>query len=137
MLLSQLLERHGHSAESIPIGPIPEMLSQVAVANPRVVCISALPPFALNQARLVYTKLRAHQPGLHIFICIWHFEGDPQTAAIRLRLAAGDGFFTTVPQVLQYITSQAEATTGQLNHRDECVPTSNEETGEVNQQECA
>jgi len=112
MLLSQLLERHGHRAESIPIGPTQEMLSQIAVANPSVVCISALPPFALNQARVLYAKLRAHQPGLHIVIYLWHFEGDPQKAAIRVRLAAGDGFFTTVPQVLQHFTSRAEAITG-------------------------
>src|SRR5215469_1658812 len=126
MLLAQLLERHGHSAESISIGPTSEMLSQVADANPRVVCISALPPFALNYARMLYAKLRAHQPGLHVVICLWHFEGDPQKAAIRLRLAAGDGFFTTMPQVLQHIASRAQPTTGQT---EECVPISNEESG--------
>jgi predicted PurR-regulated permease PerM len=123
MLLAQLLERHGHSAESISIGPTSEMLSQVEDANPRVVCISALPPFALNHARALYAKLRAHEPGLHIVVCLWHFEGDPQKAAIRLRLVAGDGFFTTVPQVLQHIASRAEPTTGHTGQTEECVPT--------------
>jgi len=79
------------------------MLSQVADANPDVVCISALPPFALNHARALYTKLRARLPKLHIIICFWHFEGDLQKAASRLKLATGHGFFTTLPEVLQHI----------------------------------
>jgi hypothetical protein len=103
MLLSQLLERQGHRAESILIGATSEMLSQVADANLGVVCISALPPFALNHARALYTKLHTQSPDLHIVVCVWQFEGDPQKAAIRLKLATGHGFFTTLPQVRQHI----------------------------------
>jgi hypothetical protein len=103
MLLSQLLERQGHRAESILIGTTSEMLSQVADANPDVVCISALPPFAVNHARALFAKLRARLPELHIIICLWHFEGDPQKAASRLKQAMGHGFFTTLPEVLQHI----------------------------------
>jgi hypothetical protein len=103
MLLSQLLERKGHRAESISIGTTPEMLSQVQDANLNVVCISALPPFAVNHARALYTKLHTQSPDLHIVVCVWQFEGDPQKAAIRLKLATGHGFFTTLPQVLQHI----------------------------------
>jgi predicted PurR-regulated permease PerM len=106
MLLSQLLERQGHRAESIPIGATSEMLSEVADANPDVVCISALPPFALNHARALYTKLRARSPELHIVICLWHFEGDLQRAASRLKLAKDHGFLTTLAEVLQHITSR-------------------------------
>jgi predicted PurR-regulated permease PerM len=108
MLLSQLLERQGHRAESTPIGTTFEMLSQVTDAGPSVVCISALPPFALNHARALYTKLHARVPSLHIVICLWHFKGDVQRAARRLRLARGHGFFTTIPQVLHHIASRTE-----------------------------
>jgi hypothetical protein len=103
MLLSQLLERQGHRAESILIGTTSEMLSQVEDANPDVVCISALPPFALNHARALHTKLHAHLPKLYIIICLWNFEGDAQKAASRLRQATGHGFFATLPEVLQHI----------------------------------
>jgi predicted PurR-regulated permease PerM len=114
LLLSQLLERQGQRAASIPIGTTAEMLSEVADANPNVVCISALPPFALNHARALYAKLRARSPNLPIVICLWHFEGDPQKAAARLKLAAGHGFFTTLPQVLQHIAFRAGAGQNQL-----------------------
>ena len=108
MLLAQLLERQGHWAESIPIGTTSEMLSHVADANPSVVCISALPPFALNHARALYGILRARLPGLHIVICLWHFEGDLQRAARRLKLATSHGLFTMLPQVLHHIASRSE-----------------------------
>jgi predicted PurR-regulated permease PerM len=116
MLLAQLLERQGQRAQSIRIGTTSEMLSQVAESNPWLVCISALPPFAMDHARALYTKLRAHSPELKIVICLWHFEGDPQKAATRLKLAKGHGFFTTLPQVLQHIGSRAETTAPSVKH---------------------
>lgn len=56
----------------------------------------------------LYTKLRTQSPDLHIVVCLWHFEGDPQKAAMRLKLTRGHGFFTTLPQVLQHIAFRAE-----------------------------
>src|SRR5208282_3889315 len=103
MLLAQLLERNGQKAQSIPIGTTAEMLSQVAELNPEVVCISALPPFAVNHARALYAKLRAQAPGLYIALCLWHFEADARKAANRLKLSTGHGFFTTLPQVMRHM----------------------------------
>jgi predicted PurR-regulated permease PerM len=108
MLLVRLLERQGHNAQSVSIDTTTEMLSQVAELRPGVVCISALPPFAVNHARALYKKLRAQSPDLHIVVCLWHFEGDPQKAATRLKMARGHEFFTTLPQVLQHIAFQAQ-----------------------------
>jgi predicted PurR-regulated permease PerM len=108
MLLCQLLDRQGHRAQSIPIGTTMEMLSQVQNLNPGIVCISALPPFAVGHTRALYAKLRTQSPDLHIVVCLWHFEGDPEKAAIRLKLVRGHEFFTTLPQVLQHIAFRAE-----------------------------
>jgi len=109
MLLAQLLERQGGRAESIPIGTPEEMLSLVAKSNPTVVCISALPPLAMSHARDLYAKLRAQFPDLHIVICLWHFEGDPAKAAIRLKVGKGHAFFTTLPEVLQHIADRTHS----------------------------
>ncbi|MGC1620588.1 MAG: AI-2E family transporter [Candidatus Acidiferrum sp.] len=103
MLLAQLLARNGQHAQSISIGATAEMLSQVAELNPEIVCISALPPFAVNHARALYAKLRTQAPNLFIALCLWHFEGDAQKAVNRLKLSKRHGFFTTLPQVLQHI----------------------------------
>ena len=101
LILCQLLERQGHSAWSIPIGTTAEMLSQVTKAKPSLVCISALPPFALEHARGLFNKLRLQSSDLHVVICLWQFEGDAQKVAARFKLTLGDGFFTTLHQVLQ------------------------------------
>ncbi|MGB6597095.1 MAG: AI-2E family transporter [Candidatus Acidiferrum sp.] len=116
MVLAQLLERQGHRAQGIAIGTTAEMLAQVAELNPAVVCISALPPFAVNHARALYARLRAQAPDLYIAVCLWHFEGDPEKAAIRLKLTKGHGVFTTLPQILKHIvlrTQEAEVGTAQ------------------------
>jgi predicted PurR-regulated permease PerM len=103
-LLSQILRRQGHFAQSIRIGPVATMLSAVLELNPTVVCISALPPFALSHARGLYTRLRQQFPELHIVICLWHFDGDLRQAEIGFRMAKGHGFFTTLPDVSQHIS---------------------------------
>ena len=101
-LLSQLLERQGNKSQSIAIGTTAEMLAQVAEANPDIVCISALPPFAIDHARALYVKLRAHSPNVRVVVCLWHSEGNPEKIANRLKLVAGDGLYTTLPLALQH-----------------------------------
>jgi predicted PurR-regulated permease PerM len=113
LILCQLLERQGCRTQSIPIGMTAEMLSQVMDAKPALVCISALPPFALDHARALYNKLRLQSPELQIVICLWHFEGDAQKMAARFKLAPGDKFFTTLRQVLQDVASRFQTVNSQ------------------------
>jgi predicted PurR-regulated permease PerM len=110
MLLSQLLERQGQRAQSIRIATASEMLSEVSESNPELVCISALPPFALDHARALYAKLRAQSPELQIIIGLWHSQGDTQKVATRLKMAKGHVIFTTLPQVLQHIGLRVQTT---------------------------
>jgi predicted PurR-regulated permease PerM len=105
-LLCQLLERRGMKADRLPIAPADEMLSRAAAMRPEIVCISALPPLAINHTRMLYSRLRSHAPGVPIAVCLWHFEGDPQKTANLLRLSPRDRFFTTLPEVLQYLSGQ-------------------------------
>src|SRR6476646_5409155 len=78
LMLAQLLERQGQAARSIQIGSTTDMLAEVVEVNPRVVCISALLPFAIDHARALYLKLRAQSPKLNIVTCLWHCEGDAE-----------------------------------------------------------
>jgi len=108
LMLAQLLERQGQAARSIQIASTADMLAEVVEAKPRLVCISALPPFAIDHARALYLKLHAQQPKLNIATCLWHFEGDAEKVAIRLKLATGHRLFTTLPQVLRFIALEQE-----------------------------
>ncbi len=56
IMLAQLLERAGYSATALPIGSVERMLAEVASADPEVVCLSALPPYAISHARGIYRQ---------------------------------------------------------------------------------
>ncbi len=102
IMLAQLLEGRGYEAQNVPRGPISEVLAQVADAKPSIVCISALPPFAIGHAREVYRRLRLLLPKTRIGICLWQWESDLYKTAGRLKMSKGDLVFSTLPQVLEY-----------------------------------
>ena len=83
-------------------------MSKVAELKPGVVCLSALPPFAVGHARALYLRIRTQFPGLDVVVCLWHFEGDLQKVMARIKLAHGHGLFTTLPEVLQHTASRAK-----------------------------
>jgi predicted PurR-regulated permease PerM len=99
-MLAQVLERAGHRAQCIPVDAAAEMLAQIRAAHPDVVCISALPPFAVPHVRSLYAKLRAQEPNLRILVGLWHFSGDPSKISRRLGLAGGSQTFSTLGEFL-------------------------------------
>ncbi len=102
-MLAQLLTRAGFEVQALPIGPAAEMLEAVARATPQLVCISALPPFAISHARLLYRRLKAQSPNLDILVGLWNFTGDIQLAAKRTGITQDGGVYTTLAAMLQNI----------------------------------
>jgi predicted PurR-regulated permease PerM len=100
IMLAQLLERAGYRALAIPIGTTSEMLAQLKECNPDIVCISALPPFALLHARDLYRKVRVVAPRAKIVIGLWRFSGDTTKAVIRLNIDGSDKLVTTLVQTV-------------------------------------
>ena len=115
LMLAQLFESQGYSAQNVPIGPVSDMLPQVSEARPRIVCISALPPFAISHARELYRRLRRLSPDVRIVICFWNFEGDLPKTAIRLRLSKGDLVFSTMRQVTDYVNVELKSNVAQAS----------------------
>jgi predicted PurR-regulated permease PerM len=109
-LLAQLLESHGEHAQCIGLASTSEMLGQIADYSPHAICISALPPFALNHARELYGKLRTRFPGLKIAVCLWHFEGDLDRVAARLRLAKNHHIFTMLTDAVNFFSGKPTET---------------------------
>jgi predicted PurR-regulated permease PerM len=105
-LLAQVLERNGVRSASVAIGSMAETITQVSESNPGTVCISALPPLAMNHTRTLYAELRARSPELQIIVCLWHLEGDLQRAASPLRLSSRDQLFGTLRDVLRHFAGQ-------------------------------
>jgi hypothetical protein len=84
-----------------------ELRSQAAVTVPQVICMSALPPFAVEHARTLYKRLRHQFFSPHIIICFWHFEGALEKVAARLKIEALDRLLTTLPQIMSNICEVA------------------------------
>jgi hypothetical protein len=100
IMLAQLLEKSGYSAQAIAIGTTAEMLAQVKDRSPDIVCISALPPFALLHARELYKRVRSVLPETKIVIGLWKFGGDPAKATVRLNIAGDDKLALTLAQTV-------------------------------------
>jgi predicted PurR-regulated permease PerM len=107
VLLSQLLGRNGFKAQTLSTGNVSEILSTVIDMNPDVVCISALPPFAIDHARALYQKLKLKMPKLDIVICLWHYEGDMEKTVRRLKVTDPRAVQTTLAEVLQHLKENA------------------------------
>ena len=106
LLLFQLLQRGGFSAQSLPLGPTSDACSAVADMNPGTVCISALPPFAIDHARILYQKLRSKSPKSDVVICLWNFEGDLEKAARRLKMTDGHRLQVSLNGVMEHVTAR-------------------------------
>jgi len=100
IMLTQLLERAGYHAQAISIGTTAEMLAQVNEAAPDIVCISALPPFALLHARDLYKRVRSNVPNARIVVGLWKFSGDPIKAAARFNIVGHDKLAITLAQTV-------------------------------------
>jgi predicted PurR-regulated permease PerM/methanogenic corrinoid protein MtbC1 len=112
IMLAQLLERAGFSAIAIPIGSVEGMLDEVAAMNPEVVCLSALPPYAISHARGIYRRLRRQQPQAKVIIGLWNYTEDPVKAAIEISGGEQNLICTTLAQ----ITLQASLASGAPLH---------------------
>ena len=98
-MLAQLMERAGYSATAIPIGSVERMLAEVASADPEVVCLSALPPYAISHARGIYRRLRTQQSRARIIIGLWNYTEDPVKAAAEISGGEQNLICTTLAQM--------------------------------------
>lgn len=109
IMLAQVLEMGGHQAQYVPLGTAAEMLAQVKEEKPDVVCISALPPFAIPHARALYAKLRAQDSNLRIIVGLWNFSDDPLKVNRRLGLIEGTHAFATLAELRQALEGAPSA----------------------------
>jgi hypothetical protein len=79
------------------------MLAQASKEKPAIVCLSALPPFAVAHARRLYQNLRVQSPDLKIVIGLWNCPGDPKQAVSRISGIADGQVCRTLAQAIQQI----------------------------------
>ncbi len=108
MMLAQLLEHAGHRATYVAIGTVQDMLDQVAQGDYATVCVSALPPFAVGQARSLCKRLRARFPELTIVVGLWGFAGGVLKAQERVGSTCTDAVATSLSEALLQIRRFSE-----------------------------
>lgn len=100
IMVTQMLQREGHNASALSLGPLSRVLDQVGDLHADVVCISALPPTAAGQARIVCKHLRQRHPQLKIVLALWNFPGGGVKAQERIGSSCGDLVGTTLTEVI-------------------------------------
>jgi methanogenic corrinoid protein MtbC1 len=109
-MLAQVLQRAGHQAECLPVDSSEHMLGQIAKEKPDIVCISALPPFAIPAVRGLYAKMHAQNPNQKILVGLWHFSGDSTKLSRRLALKSDSRAFTTMAELVHEVEEMSVPT---------------------------
>jgi predicted PurR-regulated permease PerM len=113
-MVAQLLQRDGFSAQSLRIGAVADMLEEVSELQARIVCVSALPPFALGQARSLCKRLKTRFPQLRVILGLWSFEGGVARARDRVGTSFADMVGTALSEVLLEIRHVNKAAVSEL-----------------------
>jgi predicted PurR-regulated permease PerM len=115
-MLAQLLQRAGHQAECLEVDSAEHMLAQIAREKPDIVCISALPPFAIPAVRALYGRMHGQNPNQRIIVGLWHFSGDATKLGRRLALKDDSGVFTTLAELVHGVREMSATPAQPVEH---------------------
>lgn len=122
-MLCQLLARAGYAATCIPLGKPAEMILKSVQSAPDIVCISALPPYAVGHAKSVYAKLCAQLPQTGVLLGVWNYPGDLDRLAARIGLSDDHTIATTLSQALSEIAGRRAGLASDDSHSPAASPT--------------
>jgi predicted PurR-regulated permease PerM len=100
-MLAQMLRRAGYAAKTIPPGNEDHVLAEIFSGRPDVVCLSALPPYAMSYARTLYEAVHSRQSELEIVIGLWNHSGDLAKAAKVITGEQSISICTTLAEAVQ------------------------------------
>ena len=103
MMIGQLLERSGCDARYLSFAPRADLLDEMAKDITHIAIVSALPPFAVGQARSLCKRLRQRHPELKIILGLWNFENGIAKGQERLGLGSADVVVTSLQQAISVL----------------------------------
>jgi predicted PurR-regulated permease PerM len=108
-MLAQVLELAGYATVCFPVMTShTDVLEDLSIQESDIVCISALPPFALINARSLSKRLRVTFPRLRIVVGLWNFSGGGATAEQRLEAAFAVEVVTTLAQAVERVQAPVD-----------------------------
>jgi predicted PurR-regulated permease PerM len=102
-MLAQLLEQRGHMTISLPVEGVMSVLQALTPRSDDVICISALPPFALARSKALSRELRTRFPKVPVIVGIWGFTGDGNQASAQPDPVRSEKILTTLAEALERI----------------------------------
>lgn len=100
MMAEQLLQRLGCDVRLLPVANRASIIDNVTTNIPQLAIVSALPPFAVGQARALCKSLRSRHPELKIVLGLWGFEGGVAKAKERSGPDCSDMVATSLQQAI-------------------------------------
>lgn len=103
IMIAQLLKRLGCDVRHLALASRANILDEMATDAPQVVLISALPPFAVGQARSLCKRLRQRHPKWKILLGLWRFEGGAAKAHQRVGSCGADMIAISLQQAISFL----------------------------------
>lgn len=125
LMLAHLLTQAGYEAHEIELAAAREMVDEISEQNGQrghIICISALPPFAVSSVRRLYKRIQLRFPKCSVAIGVWAYNGDLDSMRSLLKLSDSDILLNAVGeaalQIQQFIEPLIAKTT-KHNPRDQ------------------
>lgn len=107
IMLAQLLQAAGFQATAIPVERDSQVRAAAAEAQPDIVFLSGLTPFARARSRRVYNTVRSRYPHLRIMIGLWNYRDDGVQAAQQISRGEVSEAATTLSQAVTQVQAAA------------------------------
>jgi hypothetical protein len=109
LMLGQMLEASGLSSEHLEPGAfVGEMVQAMSQQKTSIVCICALPPFAIHHARGVCKRLHASLPDLKIVVGVWGCQEAEKKIEDRMKMAGAEIVVSTLSGAVEAVRQLAE-----------------------------
>ncbi|HZQ56089.1 MAG TPA: AI-2E family transporter [Bryobacteraceae bacterium] len=103
LMLAHLLRRAGHYVDVVPVGSGDDWLHRALNKGVDAAFVSALPPFAIFQARAACRKLRKLDAHLKIVLGLWNSPLASEKIKERLASACSDSIATSLAEAISAI----------------------------------
>ena len=109
-MLCDLLRKNGVGAvETSATLLVNEQIEKIRESNASLICVSALPPSAMRQARLFCKRVRTEFPDKKIVLGVWSGTADREELARRVADARVNHIVTNLNEAAQMIRQMVEA----------------------------
>jgi predicted PurR-regulated permease PerM len=112
IMAGQLVSRTGADVRQAPIAHGASTVDAKVADSADVALVSALPPFAVGQARSLCKWLRSRHPKLKVILGLWGFQGGAAKAQDRVGLGCADMVATTLQEAISSLIATNESVSG-------------------------